>query len=168
MKAALLGRAGVEMTADPAFNNRVRRLTAVSVFALGAVWALTVGTLDTHPGIEFALLAGWILMPVLLGLSLRSPGIRFFVALPATLVSGGLIGICLTALPADGTARAGWLSTTAGILLGGTLGAWFWYRWLPVPRMLDDPFSPGRWALIALHVSGAVAGLLLVLFAQLE
>src|SRR4030067_37302 len=98
MKAALLGRAGVEMTADPAFNNRVRRLTVVRVFALGAAW----------------------------------------------------------------------LPTTPRILLGATLGACFWYRGLPVPRTLDNPFSPGRWALIALHVSGVVAGLPLGLFARPE
>jgi hypothetical protein len=50
---------------------------------------------------------------------------------------------------------------TAGVLLGGVLGLWFWYRLLPVPAALDDPFSRGRWTLIAVHVSLIVVGLVL-------
>ncbi len=162
------GHAGIEMTADQTFGKRVRRLVVISIIALGVICALSAGTLVTHPGITSALLAGWILMPALLGISLRIPRIRYLLAVPSIFVSSGLIGICLTAMPSDSMARTGWLSITVGILLGGMLGVWFWYRWLPVPRALDNPFSPGRWALIALHVSGVIVGLLLVLLAQLK
>jgi hypothetical protein len=59
----------------------------------------------------------------------------------------------------------GWLTTTAGILLGGGLGAWFWYRWFPVPASLEDPCSRARWLLIGVRVALIVAGLLLVALA---
>lgn len=161
----LLGRVGVEMSSDPAFVGRVRRLATVSAVALGAMWALAVNTLDVHRAIHVALFAGWVLMPTVLGLSVQRPVIRLLVALPATLIGVALVGICLTALPANGIARIGWLTTTGGILFGGVLGAWFWYRWLPVPAFLHDPYSRGRQALIAIHVTLVVAGLLLVALA---
>jgi hypothetical protein len=41
------------------------------------------------------------------------------------------------------------------------LGLWFWYRLLPVPASLDDPFSPGRWTLIAVHIAAIVVGVVL-------
>jgi hypothetical protein len=50
---------------------------------------------------------------------------------------------------------------TAGILLGSLLGLWFWYRLLPVPASLDDPFSPGRWTLVTAHIALIVVGLAL-------
>jgi hypothetical protein len=75
----------------------------------------------------------------------------------------GLVALCLTALPSEPLARAGWVLVTAGILLGGVLGGWFWFRWLPVPASLDAPFAPGRWVLVAVHVSMIVAGLALVM-----
>jgi hypothetical protein len=50
---------------------------------------------------------------------------------------------------------------TAGVLFGGVLGIWFWMRLLPVPPALDDPFSRGRWAMIAIHIALIVAGLAL-------
>jgi hypothetical protein len=46
----------------------------------------------------------------------------------------------------------------AGVGLGGTLGLWLWYRVLPAPGALDDPLSPGRWALIAVHIGLVVVG----------
>jgi hypothetical protein len=42
------------------------------------------------------------------------------------------------------------------------MGAWFWFRMLPVPAALDDPAAAGRWALIAMHVTLIVTGLVLV------
>jgi hypothetical protein len=65
---------------------------------------------------------------------------------------------CLEWLPTDRVAAAGWLLMTGGVALGGGLGLWLWYRLLPVPASLDDPFSCGRWALVALHVGLIVAG----------
>ena len=55
---------------------------------------------------------------------------------------------------------SGWI--TAGVLLGGLLGIWFWFRWVPVPAWLDDPFSRGRWLFICAHVSLIVSGLIVV------
>ena len=65
-------------------------------------------------------------------------------------------------VPEGQVARAGWVLITTGVFLGGILGAWFWFRWLPVPAALADPFSRGRWALIAIHVCLIVFGLALV------
>jgi hypothetical protein len=160
------GRLGVEMTSDPAFLERVRRLATVSTIALGVMWALAFRTLQAHSAIHLTLLAGWVLMPTVLRVSVQRPRIRLLVAVPATLVGAALVAICVTALPADRVARVGWVAATAGILLGGVLGAWFWYRWLPVPAFLDDPYSRGRWLLIGAHVALVVAGLALVALAQ--
>ncbi len=101
-------------------------------------------------------------MPVVLVLSLRMPVLRYALALPSTLVGLALVAVCVTALPAQAWARAGWLLLTAGIWFGGSLGAWFWFRWAPVPARLGDPFSRGRWALVAVHVLLVVVGLVLV------
>jgi len=152
----------LEMTGDVRFAPRVRRLTITSGVALGFVWTLAVMTLDADPIVEFALLAGWILMPSVLASSLVRPGVRKLVGLPATLVTVALLAICLTALPSQGPEREGWLLITAGVLMGGLLGLWFWYRWMPVPTSLDDPGSPRRWTLIGVHVGLIVTGLTLV------
>jgi hypothetical protein len=106
--------------------------------------------------------AGWVLMPTLLVVSLRKPLVRYALVAPSTLVGLGLVAICATALPGDGVAAAGWVIATAGILFGSVLGIWFWFRLLPVPPALDDPFSPWRWGLVATHVTLVVAGLALV------
>jgi hypothetical protein len=161
-RSPLLGRVGLEMSSDRAFLGRVRRLRNVSAIALGVIFVLTVSTLDAAWPISLALLLGWLLMPIVLGASLRRPEVRLLVALPATLVALGLVAICAVALPADPLARAGWVSITAGITLGGVLGAWFWYRWFPVPSALDAPYSTGRWILIGAHVALVVVGLVLV------
>ena len=156
-------RASVEMTRDPRFGVRVIRLAATSVVALGLIWGLQFATLQTPAFVGVALAAGWALMPVLLIASLRWPITRYGLALPSTLVGVGLVAICLTALPQEwGAARVGWLMTTAGVLMGGVLGLWFWFRLAPVPRFLDDPFSPGRWALVAAHIALIVVGLALI------
>jgi hypothetical protein len=152
----------LEMTGDARFAPRVRRLTITSGIALGLVWMFAVTTLDANSTVEYLLLAGWILMPSVLGSSLMRPRFRWLVAAPATLVTVALMAICLTALPSQGPEREGWVLITTGVLMGGLLGLWFWYRWIPVPRSLDDPRSPRRWALIGVHVGLIVTGLALV------
>lgn len=161
--ALLCGQTSVEMTRDYRFGLRVIRLAATSVVALGLIWGFQFVTLQTPAFVGICLAAGWALMPVLLILSLRWPAARYGLALPSTLVGVGLVAICLTALPPDWeAARVGWLMTAAGVLMGGFLGLWFWFRLAPVPRFLDDPFSPGRWTLVALHIVLIVVGLALI------
>ncbi|MCY4416551.1 MAG: hypothetical protein OXE87_09615 [Chloroflexi bacterium] len=157
------GQTSVEMTRDSRFGVRVIRLAATSVVALGLIWGFQFATLATPAFVGISLAAGWALMPVLLIASLRWPAARYGLALPSTLVGAGLIAIYLTALPAGwGADRVGWLMTTAGVLMGGVLGLWFWFRLAPVPRFLEDPFSPGRWILVAVHIVLIVVGLALV------
>ncbi len=163
--ALLYGQTSVEMTRDSRFGVRVIRLAATSVVALGLIWGFQFATLQTPAFVGICLAAGWALMPVLLTASLRWPVVRYGLALPSTLVGVGLIAICLTALPPDWeAARVGWLMTTAGVLMGGFLGLWFWFRLAPAPRFLDDPFSPGRWTLVAVHIVLIVVGLALTGF----
>ena len=163
--ALLYGQTSVEMTRDARFGVRVIRLAATSVVALGLIWGFQFATLQTPAFVGICLAAGWALMPVLLTASLRWPVLRYGLALPSTLVGVGLIAICLTALPPNWeTARVGWLMTTAGVLMGGFLGLWFWFRLAPAPRFLDDPFSPGRWTLVAVHIVLIVVGLALTGF----
>lgn len=153
----------IEMTGDPAFGKRVLRLTIISAFALALIWFLSAVTLQTHPMIGRGLALGWLLMPSILGLSLRWPRLRYALIIPSTLISLALLAICITALPdVNKVVGSGWLLVTSGVLLGGVLGAWFWFRWLPVPRRLMDPFSRGRWALIAVHIGLIVIGLGLI------
>ncbi len=159
-----LQRSPVEMTADPMFARRVVRLAITSAFILALIWFLVASTLQTHPVIQGGLAGGWFLMPSILGLSLRSPRLRYALIVPFALVSAALLAVCATALPKDTVASVGWLLVTGGVLFGGVLGAWFWFRWAPVPIALIQPFSRGRWALISVHVSLIVAGLVLVSF----
>ena len=161
--AFLHGQTSLEMTRDPRFGARVIRLAATSVVALGLIWGFQFATLQTPAFVGTSLAAGWALMPILLTASLRWPVARYGLALPSTLIGVGLIAICLTALPTDwGASRVGWLMTTAGVLMGGVLGLWFWFRLAPVPRFLDDPFGPGRWVLVIVHIALIVAGLALI------
>jgi hypothetical protein len=155
------GRA-VELSHDGRFRRRVVRLAATSVVGLAAIALLAVTTIDAPRAVDGALVGGWATMPVLLLLSLRRPAVRWALVVPSSLVGLGLIGVCAVALPGDTIAATGWLLATAGILLGGVLGAWFWFRLAPVPAAFDDPFSPARWALVAVHVTLVVAGLVLV------
>lgn len=148
----------VELSAEPRMARRVRRLGFVSLVALGLIWALAEATVQPPALDGAALITGWALMPALLFASLRRPGLRVLLPLPATLVGGGLIALLLVSPPASPLAAAGWLLMVAGVALGGVLGLWFWYRWLPVPSVLDDLESPARWALIALHVALIVIG----------
>ena len=166
--AHLCGQTSVEMTRDARFGVRVIRLAATSVVALGLIWGFQLATMQLPAFVGICLAAGWALMPVLLIASLRWPVARYGLALPSTLVGVGLIAICLMALPAEwGAARVGWLMTTAGVLMGGVLGLWFWFRLVPVPCFLDDPFSPGRWILVAAHIALIVVGLALIGFSLL-
>ena len=165
MNNLAFGRASapVEMARDARFSMRVIRLAATSVVALGLIWGFQFATLHTPQFVGVSLAAGWALMPVLLVASLRWPLVRYGLALPSTLVSVGLVVICLTALPADwGAVRVGWLMTTAGVFMGGVQGLWFWFRMAPVPRFLDDPFGTGRWVLVAIHIMLIVVGLALI------
>jgi hypothetical protein len=152
----------IELTRDRAFGRRVTRLAVTSLVALGLIWWLARSRLQAGPAIGWALGLGWALMPVILAASLKWPRLRYALAVPSAVVSVALVAICLTSLPAEPVLRAGWLLITGGVLLGGTLGLWFWFRWMPVPPRLADPFSPGRWAMIGLHVGLVVMGLVLV------
>ncbi len=130
--------------------------------ALGLIWWLAVVTLDIHPVIDLSLAAGWVLMPSLLMLSLRRPLLRYALVVPSSLVGVPLLVIAASGVAEGVVATVGWQILTAGILLGGALGIWFWFRWLPVPGWLHDPFSPHRWLLVALHVGLVLGGLTLV------
>lgn len=162
MTDALLRRpTPVELSDDPRFAGRVRRLALTAVVALGAIWWLAVATLAAPALIGGALLGGWILMPAILGASLARPPLRYALVVPASLVSAALVVICAAWLPANVVAAAGWVSITAGVLLGGVLGMWFWFRLVPVPAALDEPFSTGRLSLIGIHVALIVVGIVL-------
>lgn len=150
---------GIELTADRLFAHRVRRLVAISAVALGVIWGLAF--VDEAPTWVLVLLVvGWASMPTVLAASLSRPSLRFALIVPASAVSVGLIGMVMNA--SEGTVM-GWLLITLGILLGGLLGVWFWFRWLPVPRILDDPFGWPRVALVGLHLALILVGATLVI-----
>jgi len=152
----------VEMTADGAFARRVLRLAFTSAVALGVLWALARDVEGAPPLVGYFLVGGWILMPAVLFGSLWRPRLRYALVVPATLATLALVALCATVVPRGAGAATGWLLITAGVLLGGTMGLWFWFRLLPVPAPLHDPFSPGRWTLVAIHVLLVVSGLLAV------
>ena len=152
----------VELSADPAFAHRIRRLTLVSAVALGAIWRLGADAASDYPLIGAGLAGAWVLMPLVLWLSLRRPLARYALAAPASLLTLSLLAISVWAPPAEPLARAGWSMLTAGVLMGGVQGAWFWFRILPVPDSLNEPFAPARQALIAIHVALLVVGTVLV------
>jgi hypothetical protein len=152
----------VELTDDRRIASRVKRLAATSAVALGLIWALAARTLEAPGPVVAALAAGWILMPAALVGSLWRPGIRYVLVVPSTLVGVALTAIAVAWRPADPVAAAGWMLMATGVLLGGAMGLWFWFRVVPAPRIFDDPFSTRRWALIALHVGLVVTGLVLV------
>ncbi len=138
-------------------HGRVRRLATVSAVALGIVWWLSCEVDGAGLGEHAALIAGWLLMRATLVASLFDARARFLLALPASLVSLAVVRLAWLEFPS-----AGWTSLALGILLGGVLGAWCWFRWAPLPAALEDPSGPGRRALIAVHVTLIVAGILLV------
>lgn len=151
-------RSGVELTGDRLFRHRVRRLVAISSVALGVIWGLAFVE-EAPTWILVLLIVGWVSMPIILAASLSRPSLRYALIAPATAVSIALIGMVLAA-PQD--TAAGWLFITLGILLGGFLGVWFWFRWLPVPRMLDDPFGWPRMTLIGFHLALVLVGAAMV------
>ena len=158
MNVVLAPAGSLELSNDRRMAGRVRRLARTAAVALGIIWWLAVSTLEAPPMVGASLLLGWASMPAILVMSLRRPRLRYALVLPSSLVGVPLLGITALFLPASAVAAAGWLLMTAGILLGSALGLWFWYRVLPVPRALDDPFSAGRIALIGVHVALIVAG----------
>ena len=164
-----LGRAvPIELTDDRRIRHRVLRLAAVSLVALGLVCGLGAATLDAPPVIVASLAFGWVLMPTVLAWSLREPRARYLLVVPSSLVTLGLLAICLGWMPTSEMAPAGWLLMTIGVALGGVLGLWLWFRLMPVPAALDDPLAPGRWALIAVHVALVVIGWALAATALLD
>ncbi len=161
MSAVVARARPVELSNDRRMAGRVRRLARTALVALGIIWALAVSTLEAPPLVGASLLLGWASMPTILLLSLRRPRLRYALVIPSSLVGIPLLGISALFLPASAVAAAGWVLITAGILLGSAMGLWFWYRVLPVPRAMDDPFSAGRIALIGVHVALIVAGMVL-------
>ena len=151
-------RHGVELTDDRIFAHRVRRLVAISAVALGVITWLALRA-DGPSWSIMLLAAGWVLMPTVLAISLRRPPVRYALVIPASLVIVGLWGMVTTA---TGTELLGWTLLFAGILLGGTLGMVFWYRWLSVPRQFNDPFGPARMTLVAIHIGLVLAGAAIV------
>ena len=148
----------IELTGDRRVKRRVVRLAATSIVALGLIWGLANATLEVPAAIRAILALGWFLMPATLLWSLVAPGARYLLIAPASLVTVGLLAICIGWLPGSPIAAAGWVLITAGVALGALLGLWFWYRIAPVPAALDDPYAPGRWALIGVHVGLIVVG----------
>jgi hypothetical protein len=163
--AAPTRRVPLELSGDGRFRRRVVRLSIVSAVALGVLTGLVVATLEAPAALVGVFVAGWILMPAMLVASLRSPRLRYGLVVPASLVSLGLVAVVLGWLPATPLGAAGWVLMLAGVALGGGLGLWFWYRVIPVPGALDDPFAPGRWALVGLHVGLVVIGITVVALA---
>ena len=151
-----------EMSDDPGFGRRIKRLVAISAVALGMISLLAI--LDGHVGrlSVVMLFSGWLLMPAILYTSLQTPPWRYLLMAPAGLVSAALV---ILTIGYEGSPQAGlgWWLVTGGVLLGAGLGAWFWFRMLPVPDRLTDPFSAGRWVLIAVHTGLVVAGMTVIL-----
>jgi hypothetical protein len=156
-----------EMSLDSRFQGRLRRLILVSSVALGVIFLLAVVTTDAGWLARGLLLGGWILMPSLLIVGLGRPWFRYLLSVPATLVSAGLL---IVTLGFNGTPQAltGWWLITAGVLFGGGLGTWFWFRLVPVPDRLTDPFATGRWALISVHVGLVLIGMAMVVLGHIS
>lgn len=140
-------------------SERVKRLGTISLIALGLIWALAAATLSAPAMVGGALAAGWVLMPMILFASLSRPRLRYALVVPGSLVGIALLAICIGWLPDAPLAAIGWWLITVGVLIGSVMGLWFWYRLVPVPGWLDDPYAGGRWAVITLHVALIVAGL---------
>jgi hypothetical protein len=151
-------RPGVELTTDPLFARRIRRLVAVSAVALGVIAWLAVRSGGPRATV-ILLVFGWVIMPVVLAASLSRPRLRYALVLPTTLATLGLVGMVLST---DGTEMIGWMLVTLGIAVGGSLGMWLWYRWFPVPYVLDDPFGVPRMTLLSVHIILVISGAMVV------
>lgn len=143
-----------------ALRPRMMRLIPVSAVALGVIFWLAVAG-DATGSVAVLLGAGWATMPLVLALSLRHGWLRYLLAIPASLVGGGLV-LLFASLTGPWLERAGWLLVTAGVWFGALLGTWFWYGILPVPPRLAAPESGGRWVLIAIHALLVVVGVCFV------
>lgn len=157
----------VELTDEPRFAARVRRLVTVSSVALGVVVVLAVATTGAPGWVIAMLVGGWILMPATLAASLVRPHLRYGLILPASLVIVGSIAICWAWLPGSTVAAVGWVLITTGVAGGGLLGSWFWYRMAPVPHSMKDPFSAPRLVFISFHVGLIGAGVVMILWSLL-
>ena len=114
----------IELTDDRRIRGRVVRLAVVSLVALGLVAGLAAATLDAPPAILAGLALGWVLVPAVLAWSLRELRARYLLVVPSSLVTLGLLSICIEWMPASAMAAAGWLLMTIGVALGGVLGLW--------------------------------------------
>jgi hypothetical protein len=147
-------RPGLEMTTDRVFGHRVRRLVVITAVGLGALSGLAY--LDGAPLWAVGLLVfGCLSMPFTLVCSLRRPRARRALLVPAVVVPIGLVGVAIAASEATST---GWIVVLAGLATGTLLGFWFWFRWIPVPWLFDDPFGWPRVALVGVHIGLVLAG----------
>lgn len=162
MTAFSRGAPGVELTHDPPFEARIRRLSVVSLIALGAITGLAIRD-GASTTVVLLLTTGWVLMPTVLRASLRRPGLRYALSIPATLVAGGLTLFSTTLSGNGDPAVVGWWMITVSLWFGAALGMWLWYRWIPVPRWLDAPFGLGRLVLVTLHIGGVLIGIAFVI-----
>ena len=151
-------RPGVELTSDPLFARRVRRLVVVSAVALGLISWLAIRSGGPRAAVVLLVLA-WAFMPAVLAASLSRPRLRYALVLPATLVTLGLVGMVLST---DGAEMIGWILVTLGIAVGGSLGMWLWYRWFPVPYVLDDPYGVPRLMLLSVHIVLVISGVVVI------
>ena len=149
---------GVELTRDPAFTRRVRRLVWISSIALGVITLLAVRD-DASAWVIVLMLVGWLLMPVLLHLSIDNPRLRRGLLVPGTSFTLGGLGMAVATV---GALSVGWWLIAAGLMLGGTQGVWFWFRWMPVPGHLDDPFAWPRLGVVGVHVALLLVGIAVV------
>jgi hypothetical protein len=152
----------IELSADPRFARRVRRLGIVSLAGPGLLWWLAATRLALPPPLLTAMLAGWLLMPSVLFASIPLPALRPLLIVPASLITAPVLGIVVWWSPERLIPSLGWALIAVGLLIGAVAGGWFWFRWgPPPPAAFDDPFSPARWGLIALHVGCLAVGFVL-------
>ena len=154
----------IELSADPRFARRVKRLGRVSLVAPGLIWWVAATRLAIPPILLIALLAGWWLMPAVLFVSIPLPSIRPLLNVPATLITVPVLAIVAGRFSGQPIAGLGWILIAVGLLLGCVSGGWFWFRWAPVPDAFNDPFTPQRWQLIVIHVALICSGLVLAAF----
>jgi hypothetical protein len=152
----------IELAHDSRFSRRIVRLAATSIVALGIIWWFAKTTVDAPSAVGLALLTGWLLMPTVLIASLRLPLLRYALVVPSSLVGIALTAVCLSTAGTGGAAMWGWRLVCAGVWFGALLGAWFWFRLLPVRSPLIDPFSPHRLLLVGVHIALIVFGLMVV------
>jgi len=148
----------IELSAASSFSRRVRRLGLVSLVGPGLIWWLAATRLAVPPELLTVLFVGWWLMPAVLFASIPFPALRPLLIAPATLITAPVLAIAVWWPPDRPVAALGWGLIVVGLLLGGVIGGWFWFRWAAVPAALDDPFSPARWGLIVVHVGCIILG----------